>query len=264
MMGTYLPGDKVKYHMSGDIIHFNLLKEKYPNPTGIVYDLGANQGFYTYFLAAMGFDEVHALEIMPNNFGALQHGILFNTKEVADRVRLYSMGMSSTVKRMSTSGQTYSGYLKAEKEGNLLSVSFDCFAYHVGLPEFIPFIKIDVEGFEIDVIKGTKQSLFQTRIGALLIEVGPNRWNRAGNSLEEGIEEMKALSNLFEASFILVRGDGDPTCSPNQIEVAKLEDKAPRILTAKMFKLGIHEFEPLLTNMKKKNADCNFWFTNPE
>lgn len=265
--------EKIPYHINGDVVHFDLIREHLAsrgNASGTAYDIGANQGFYTYFLATLGL-EVHSFEIMQDNFEALQHGMLYNPKEVANRVHVYPMGQSSKVTHMSTRGGQYTGFLdKAdESTGKILSISMDCLAYHTGLPAYIPFIKIDVEGFEIDVLRGARQSFLQVKIGALLIEVGPSRWNRAGISLEEGIEEMNSLSQKFAGTYLLVRADNDPSCSMKRIQNSNVhfenESSPPVRRGVKLMKIGVpgKTLGSLLTEMEKTKADCNFWFTNP-
>lgn len=92
-------GDKVSYHMDADLVHFQLLKEHLKDKKGgLTFDMGANQGFFTYFLAAMGM-EVHSFEISDGNFRAMQHGTFFNPKEFAKNVNLYPVGLGQSTAR---------------------------------------------------------------------------------------------------------------------------------------------------------------------
>jgi hypothetical protein len=118
-IGTMLEPSVVSRHMTADLAHYALLKQHFSSQQsqnmGIALDVGANQGFFTYFLATYGFT-VHAFEINPNNFDSLQHGRYYNPNAIADRVHLYPMGMADTVHRMSAAGQNYEGFLKASQE----------------------------------------------------------------------------------------------------------------------------------------------------
>ena len=97
-VGSYF-GDKVSYHMSTDLVHFQLLKEHLEGKEGgLTFDMGANQGFFTYFLAAFGM-EVHSFEISEGNFKAMQHGTFFNPKEFAKNVNLYPVGLGQKTAR---------------------------------------------------------------------------------------------------------------------------------------------------------------------
>ena len=47
-------------------------------------------------------------------------------------------------------------------------------------------MKVDVEGFEVVVLKGAQNSLFKhenSKIGGMVMEVGPDRWGRASVDL---------------------------------------------------------------------------------
>jgi hypothetical protein len=129
--GSQLNASKVVYHISGDFANYNLI-EQLPSSNGgtrLAFDVGANQGFYTYYLATLGF-EVHSFEINGKNFWSLQHGQLFNPKDVSDRVQLYQLGLSNKAERMATSGNNYNVFLTSVDLGEdaksaILSVSFD-------------------------------------------------------------------------------------------------------------------------------------------
>mmetsp|Transcript_16318 Transcript_16318/g.21363 ORF Transcript_16318/g.21363 Transcript_16318/m.21363 type:complete len:206 (+) Transcript_16318:90-707(+) len=79
-VGSYF-AQKVPYHMATDIANFHLIQDlvKERKEGSLVLDIGANQGFYTYYLAALGM-QVHAFEINEQNFKALQHGAEFNPR----------------------------------------------------------------------------------------------------------------------------------------------------------------------------------------
>lgn len=287
-------GDRVKYHMAADEVHFKLIKEHLDSSSkgkgnssksnrGIAIDLGANQGFFTYYLAALGLD-VHAFEINADNFHSLQHGQHYNRKNVAERVHLYPVGVDRKVHRFDMGGGGYEGFIKPKAEdsnnnnedaeggdetaGSILAVPFDCFAHHSKLNlSYLPFVKIDVEGFEIAALMGASNSLFSrnTKIGAMLMEVGPDRWNRASIDLETGIREMKKVSTHFQHSYILLRKEGGhaATC-PVSIAEGVLVDDKPEVIEGKVHKhkVGVDEWKGLLTKMNEKHYDCNFWYTN--
>lgn len=123
-IGSYF-GDKVRYHMADDMVHFSLFEEYVETKKrgggggGLAFDMGANQGFFTYYLAALGMN-VHSFEIANRNFVALMHGRHFNTKSIADRVNLYPMGLDNKVSRFSLNGANYGGFLKENEDGPIL------------------------------------------------------------------------------------------------------------------------------------------------
>uniref|UniRef100_A0A7S2E2E6 Methyltransferase FkbM domain-containing protein n=1 Tax=Helicotheca tamesis TaxID=374047 RepID=A0A7S2E2E6_9STRA len=267
-VGSKMKG--VSFHMGGDVPHFKLIKElmeeQQRGQDEIAFDIGANQGFFTYFLATLGM-QVNSFEIDGDMFRSLQHGTIFNPKDVADRTNLYSMGLSSKVSRFGQSGGTYEGFLRGNDKGPILAVTFDCLAHHLDqdLSKGIAFVKIDVEGFEIAVLQGSHNSLLQHKIGGLIMEVGPKRWDRAQVDHVTGVEEMKRLASRFATSHLIVRGEGAgfaETC-PQSLAETKLSDNNPRKLDhVFIHKVLPNEWEPLLEEMRKNDYDCNFWYTN--
>lgn len=266
-VGSYF-AEKVKYHMKDDRQNFQLIKEVVEGKQGgLTVDFGANQGFYSYYMAALGM-EVHSFEISEANFRALQHGAEFNPKEIADRVHLYPVGVGEKNARFGMQGANYEGFLKEGKGGPILGVTFDCFAHHMrDKLDFsnVAFVKLDVEGFEIAVLRGAKNSLFKrgTNIGGMVMEVGPSRWKRSSIDFGTGVDEMKKLASSFKNSYILVRSAGGyaKTCPLTLAE--DLEDKSPRQFeTQNMHKVKMNEWSTLLDTMEKKDYDCNLFFTN--
>ena len=131
----------------------------------------------------------------------------------------------------------------------------------------VAFAKIDVEGFEIAVLKGAWRSLLhpEIHIGSLLMEVGPTRWKRAGIPLQEGIDQMQLLSQRFQKFVLLLRFKGSfwKKCPPSLAIDAKLSDAKPETLdNVHMYMVQANEVVPLLKAMDAKDYDCNFWFEN--
>jgi FkbM family methyltransferase len=269
-------------HRGSDLAHFKLIKDFFASlqpqqqtPSGsIAIDVGANQGFFTYYLASLGyFDQVHAFEINQDNFMSLQHGRHYNNKVVSDRVLLYPVGISSTTGRLGMKGNAYEGYLAPDPNGSILSSTFDCFAHHTQLDlSKITFIKIDVEGFELSSLKGMKETLLRLpNIKALLIEVGPSRWSRASTTIDDGMDLFQGLlsQKVFSKSYILIRDRGphSKTC-PATVPGGVLSDSNPQIIydsggtLVKMYQIQKEEWKPLLEKMTTSNYDCNFWFAN--
>jgi len=254
--------------MRGDAPVFKVIREILKGKEGgLAFDIGANQGFYSYFLAALGM-EVHAFEINENNFKALQQGVEFNPVEMSKHVNFYPVGLGETNSRFSLKGGTYDGHLETKDGGSILGVSFDCFAYHVhetlDLSD-IPFMKIDVEGFEIAVLKGAQKSIFKhSRVGALYMEVGPARWSRASVDFASGVVEMKRLAEHFAESFIILRGNGANESCPANLGESVLSDHRPEDLGdgLNMFKVNFDEFDTLLDKMRSNGYDCNFLYKN--
>lgn len=269
--------EKVSNHMTADLGHFELLKKTFSSPSGgnIAIDVGANQGFFTYYLATLGvFEKVHAFEINQDNYRSLQHGRHYNPKAIADRVYLYPVGLASSTQRLGMKGNAYEGYLAPDPNGSILTTTFDCFAYHIQ-PDLskITFMKVDTEGFELSTISGMKSTLPKLpNLKALLVEVGPSRWSRANTSLDDGLELLQNMlaGQIFKSSYVLIRAKGahSKTC-PGTLPNGILADTNPKTVYEDggtlnlMYQIQQSEWKLLFETMMDKNYDCNFWFENP-
>jgi FkbM family methyltransferase len=263
--GSFFPANRVKFHMADDFAHFQLIKEQIQKKTvSIAFDIGANQGFFTFWVAALGVD-VHAFEINAQNFEALQHGVLYNADDVSKHVHLYNMGVTNKDARMGMKGGGYDGFLREDPDGDILALTVDCFRYH--RPELfdtaISFVKIDVEGFEIAVLEGMKHSILSPsqNVGSLIIEVGPNRWSRAGVSIERGISEMTELSTHFKNANVIFR-EKDTCPGKEMLSILSIKEPERELHGKKLYKMAAGDWMPLLTLMNDRGFDCNFWFTN--
>ena len=271
-----------------------------PQDDGVMFDVGANRGIYTYYGATLGW-EVHSFEIQEEIFKQLSHAALYNPKAVADRVHLYPIGISRNISRSGHDDKDEMAYLgktsdAAEKQlqmtsklasstedvdssevamfrdaglgdGPTLAIPMDCLLWHVPVNlDRVDLVKIDVEGYEIAAIQGAKQTFFRQdhSVGAFIVEVGPRRWDRAGTTLSEGIDELRSLSDLFEYSYVMLRDYmGCPTRLANKL--------VPRNDTShkdfhvvgfeKMYRLRTADWQPVLEEMHRISTDCNFWFS---
>ena len=201
------------------------------------------------------------------NFRALQHGQEFNQREVSKRVHLYPVGLGDKNQRFDMKGNNYEGFLRDSKKGTILGVTLDCFAFHAYKDlDFgrIKFVKLDVEGFEIAVLKGAQNSLFRySNLKGLLVEVGPNRWDRASVSFDAGLEEMRRLASRFKLSYILLREKDHAATCPINLKLKILGDTKPQMFYGvQMHKIALEEWEPLLAKMNSNKFDCNFFFEN--
>jgi FkbM family methyltransferase len=135
-----------------------ILFEKYAKPGMVVYDIGANAGFYTLLSAVLvgSTGKVFAFEPVPQNIFYIKKHLVLNKitnavvveKAVSDKISKLKFDLSSNPSM---------GHLS--EEGNILveTISLDEFAKEGNpLPDLI---KIDIEGAEFDALKGAKEIL---------------------------------------------------------------------------------------------------------
>ncbi len=184
---------RVRYDVNGDSFYLNLnIKEstqcmyyfsapylplcslfksaKEKNKNGVFVDIGANVGFYS-LLAALFFDRVYAFEPTPSTYKRLMGNISDSEKS---NIVPYSYALSDQNGTMklyenptNLGGNSFNGFSEEFKKKSLRS---EWFSYDVPVKKYddvvkesrieqIDLIKIDVEGHESQVLKGSLESI---------------------------------------------------------------------------------------------------------
>jgi FkbM family methyltransferase len=166
---------------------------------GVALDVGANVGAYSLLLGQwVGTNgSVFAFEPAPDIFKGLARHIVMNGLEtvvtpipaaVGDRVATASLLVAGT--------HGESRLASGEAEGDTIAVpmtTVDAFCVERGLTP--DFIKVDVEGFELSVLRGARETI--RRAGsrlALFVEMHPSVWPVLGTSRQEILDELDAQS----------------------------------------------------------------------
>jgi FkbM family methyltransferase len=177
-------------------------------PGAIVLDIGANVGAHTLPLAHLvgSKGKVYAFEPTQYAFRKLTHNLALNpeliNRVVAEQIRLTRPGANDP-------GQIYSSWKVVGEEPRhqkhlgiakstegARSVTLDEYWKNTGLQK-LDFIKLDVDGFEVEVLKGgiNTLKLFHPPI---CLELSPYVLEERGTSIEE------LLSKLHESGYQLV------------------------------------------------------------
>ncbi len=175
----------------GFLLHF-LRKED------LFFDIGANVGSYT--ILASGYKGVRTVsfEPVPSTFEWLKKNIAVNS--LHDNVKALNIGIGSSksVLYFTKSYDTVNHVVTdpAQKDMNeVIKVpveDFDSIAGREGIPHLV---KIDVEGFETEVLNGMSQSLQSQNLKAIIIEL-----NGSGEryGFDEKLIHEKLLKNGFQ------------------------------------------------------------------
>jgi FkbM family methyltransferase len=167
---------------------------------GLFIDVGANVGTYTIWAAEQG-AEVIALEPAADTFGLLQENIALNGYRVT-AVRA-AAGDHCGHARF-TSGLDAANSLAADGPVLTELVTVDSL---IG-DRRVAGMKIDVEGFEIDVLRGAARALADRRIGLIQIE-----WNQACTSAV-GTDRSPIAELLARYGYQLFRPDATGRLTP--------------------------------------------------
>jgi FkbM family methyltransferase len=160
---------------------------------GLFLDVGANVGTYTIWAAEQG-AEVIALEPAADTFGLLEENIALNGYRVT-AVRA-AAGDHCGSARFST-GLDAANSLAADGPAVTDLVTVDSL---IG-DRRVTGMKVDVEGFEIDVLRGAARALADHRIGLIQIE-----WNQA-STFAVGTDRRPVAELLAGHGYRLFRPD---------------------------------------------------------
>ncbi len=129
-------------------------------------DVGANIGQYSLYAASLG-HYVHAYEPQPANYQALLRNIGLNKLE--DLITAYSFGIASKRKisiiQIGINDVAGKSGIQIQKTGNYF---IQCQALHSSYD----YVKVDVDGIELDIVKGMELKVPVTQ--SVLIEVSPD------------------------------------------------------------------------------------------
>jgi FkbM family methyltransferase len=193
------------------------LSSNYP----LFIDIGAHVGVWTVALAAAHPKaHVYCFEPTPTSFTMLRHNVALNRLQnvtatqiaVSDSDRFLSFQMTehtSIYNRVAPSKESaedlHRGRFTTARTLEVKSISLDDFCKDRCI-ERIGFLKIDVEGAEVCVLKGAEQLLRNQAIDLIWIEVDPDNLRELGDSIDELATVMKNMRYTFH----ILRPDGSP------------------------------------------------------
>ena len=171
----------------------DILKKKYISHDAVILDIGANIENHTVFFAKKCNDKhIYAFEPISETCQILLKNIELNSLE--DIVSVYNFavgnGRDHKAKIIKSDPTNIGGtHLSNDVNGNIEVKGLDelCFDHH------IDFIKIDVEGFEIEVLRGAKQLMFRDA-PTIFIEAFQKNYESVKALLEScGYRQVEAL-----------------------------------------------------------------------
>lgn len=148
---------------------------------GVLFDVGANHGSYTRFLRRVSpRSRIHAFEPHPTTFASLER------RAAGPLVTLVNMAVSDSSGTMQLhdfaddDGSTQASLARASVgmfdprtvSHTVETTTLDAYMAKAGIDE-IDFLKIDTEGFDINVLRGAKGALARGAIKAIQFEFIP-------------------------------------------------------------------------------------------
>lgn len=166
-----------------DLLH----ARRFLRPGAVVFDVGANFGYYALMLAAAlrGECEVHAFEPSASTHARLVKHVALNGMECVHPHRLALSDVPGTASMNSRQGNSGASFLEMGG-GEVAVTTLDEFVEGRGLRR-LDFMKIDVEGFEERVLRGGERTLRRLR-PIVLLEVQPTTFERTGSSVQRVVD----------------------------------------------------------------------------
>jgi FkbM family methyltransferase len=162
-------------------------------PGDLFVDVGANIGSYAIWAADLG-AEVIALEPAGDTFGLLRENVALNGYPVKT-IQAAAGAASGTVRF--TTGQDTVNRMDPDGSVETTMVTIDSVIGN----RVVAGMKVDVEGSEIEVLRGCERALSEHRIGLIQLE-----WNTASLSAV-GTDRLPVAQQLARHGYALYRPD---------------------------------------------------------
>ncbi len=178
---------RISIYKSYEELETKLVKDIVKNGN-VVVDIGANIGYYTLLFAKLVGEKgkVFAFEPEPNNFDLLKKNIEINGYKNINLINKAVSNKSGKIKLYLNDVNTSCHSLIAENPNNqyieIDSIKLDDF---FEINQKIDFIKIDVEGAELESLKGMSNLLNQNNDTKILLEFNPSMLKSFGVTPQE-------------------------------------------------------------------------------
>lgn len=156
-------------------------------------DIGANIGSYTILSAAHIKANTISIEPIPSTFSHLINNI--NINQIQEKVQALNIALGSMSGKISfTKSLDTMNHVAVNSDKETIEVDVLTLDEIIGEGRTPALIKIDVEGFETEVIKGASKTLLKEELKAIIIEL-----NGAGTRF--GYDEKEIHNKLTQIGF---------------------------------------------------------------
>jgi FkbM family methyltransferase len=153
----------MEYHDMGFLLHF--LREE-----DLFVDIGANVGAYTVLASGEIKSRTIAVEPVPDTYNNLVENVSVN--QMSDRVETLNIGLGSSKSTLKfTRSLDTVNHVAVEGDKDVIEVNVDTLDNVLASKPGPALIKIDVEGFETEVLNGAPNTLKNTDLKAIIIEL---------------------------------------------------------------------------------------------
>ena len=191
-----------------DAFEIALLK-KHISKNSVVLDIGANIGFYAAILSEIVGEKgkVYCFEPDIKNFNHLRKAaaeyknIILNNKAVGPKTELLKI---YTSKNLNVDHRTYKPD-DYDREIDIEAISIDDYITSAEKNNKVDFIKMDIQGFEMQAVQGMQKTLENNKDIRIISEFWPYGLRKAGSSLTEYFNFLTAkgfICYLLKKNFL--------------------------------------------------------------
>lgn len=211
----------------------------YLRPDELFVDVGANVGSYTVLAGAAIGAACLSIEPLPPAFAALGRNIALN--DLGNRVQAFNLGLArqpgvlhftsqlDTVNHVLSTGETHA---------DAIEVPVRTLDEVVGTTS-PALIKIDVEGYETEVLAGAAQTLANPALHALILELNGSgqRYGFDETVLRQHLEDLGFIACAYQPFERTLTPRPETATGGNTLFVRDLEQVKTRLRTAPKFKV---------------------------
>jgi FkbM family methyltransferase len=180
--------------------HEMLTWQRALRPGDLFIDIGANVGSYSIWAAELGADVI-AMEPAEDTFALLQENVALNGYSI-ETIRAAAGAQAGTARF--TSGRDCVNRLDPEGPAKIALLTIDSIIGH----RTVAGVKVDVEGFEIEVLRGCEQALSEHRLRLIQLE-----WNETSMQAV-GTDREPVADLLAQYNYDLYRAASDGSLIP--------------------------------------------------
>jgi FkbM family methyltransferase len=166
----------------------------YLQPNDCFVDVGANIGSYTILAAAAKKNQTISIEPDRNNFNWIQKNVTLNNCNHLVTIHNVALGKSKDTLKFSKQFDTVNHIVAENENSEFIEVEVDTLD-NILYNTNPSIIKIDVEGYETNVLKGALSTLDKKSLQAIIIEL-----NGSGNRY--GFDENLIHNLLLSKNFL--------------------------------------------------------------
>jgi methyltransferase, FkbM family len=213
-------------------------------PGDLFTDIGANIGSYTILASAVAGADALAFEPVPSTFKHLLDNIHINN--LGSKVLAWNIGLDekkNIIKFSSTLDTVNHALAPSETNTEYIEVPVDTLDEYCS--EKVPLLmKLDVEGFEYQVLKGAAKTLSNPSLKAIIIELNGSggRYGIADDTINELLKKTGFLPYMYDPFKRILILRTSYKCNSNTIYVRDIEFVTNRIKNQRKIKVLSHFF----------------------